>query len=689
MSTQGAAFDRVRTWLEQDGRPISTRGNTLRTRCPAHDGDSPDSLSVTQFADSIGVHCFGECDTADVLQAMGFGMRDLYDQPQTSYQYSNSSNDLVRTVTRQYRQDGKKTFKQQVHDKSQNVLFRLPQVTAAVSAGQPVYLVEGEADVIALESIGVTATTAAQGASNVTKADLSPLHGAQVIAVVDNDEAGEKWAGRVFDALDGKASELRFMVAAEGKDARDHITAGYGLADFVPTAPPGDPRPRLWRATALAPAQQTSWLARGRIPYSAVTILVGDEGIGKSLFWVWIVAAITTGRGLAEYGIPARTPGKVVLVLTEDEWAFTVRPRLDVAGADLSNVLVIATESDGSGSPMFPRDMHLVRQAEAELVIVDAFLDTVDGRLSMKDPQQARQALHPWKEAATVTGSSVLLLTHTNRVDSKSARDRYGITGELRKKARMTLYAQQDEEGQLTIGPEKSNITGQHPAATFTIEGVQHFKPTEDDDGTVARLHYLGDSNLTAREHLEANHAAAHGEDEEDRNAAQEFVLNYIDNQPDGEAKAGDVIKAGRAAGFSENDIKNARKRSKRPKIKSTTSGIGNGWVWRVEPEDFDPLQGVTQEVKGVASLTRDPFDTLVTPCEPNSEPTEPTEPTVTTTATTPKPKERPSTADDIAHLKTLEPTPKSTQEIRDKTGWNVQRSGLAAQALATTGRTS
>ena len=40
-----------------------------------------------------------------------------------------------------------------------------------------------------------------------------------------------------------------------------------------------------------------------------------------------------------------------------------------------------------------------------------------------------------------MTTAAVLLLTHTNRVDSGNARDKYGATGELRKKARLTLFA--------------------------------------------------------------------------------------------------------------------------------------------------------------------------------------------------------------------------------------------------------
>ncbi len=41
--------------------------------------------------------------------------------------------------------------------------------------------------------------------------------------------------------------------------------------------------PRLWPAGDLSPAAHPRWLAQGRLPLAAVSLLVGDEGIGKSL----------------------------------------------------------------------------------------------------------------------------------------------------------------------------------------------------------------------------------------------------------------------------------------------------------------------------------------------------------------------------------------------------------------------
>ncbi|ORB50808.1 hypothetical protein BST42_18755 [Mycolicibacterium rhodesiae] len=260
-------------------------------------------------------------------------------------------------------------------------------------------------------------------------------------------------------------------------------------------------RPRVWKATDLEPSKPKVWLAKQRIPRSGVTVLVGDEGIGKSLLWVWIVGAITSGKPLPEFGIPARNPEHVRLILTEDDWSTEVRPRLELVGADLDYVTVIATAKDGSGAPVFPSDDMELLYADPvpALVIVDAWLDTVPGSLNVQTPQDARKALHPWKDVAVQTGAAVVLMTHTNRAKG-TAREKYGITGELRKKARMALYAQRDDQGRLQVGPEKANGTAIVSSSMFTIEVVQVRPTTDDDDGTVARVKYLGASDHNAAE---------------------------------------------------------------------------------------------------------------------------------------------------------------------------------------------
>ncbi|MEU9516614.1 DUF3987 domain-containing protein [Micromonospora sp. NPDC048169] len=226
------AIDRVIDALRDATGLVRQSGGQWQARCPAHEDRNP-SLSVTPIEGSVLVHCHAGCDLVDVLAALDMTTRDLYDEPRggelARYQYTDAAGRPTRTV---HRLDGKQ-FKQS-GDKRVPQLYRLPRVIEAVHAGRPVYLVEGEKDVHAVESLGEVATTAPMGATNFGQVDVAPLRGAQVVAVVDRDASGQKWAAEVVNRLHGYAADLRLVEAAAGKDAADHIAAGHGLDELRP-----------------------------------------------------------------------------------------------------------------------------------------------------------------------------------------------------------------------------------------------------------------------------------------------------------------------------------------------------------------------------------------------------------------------------------------------------------------------
>jgi hypothetical protein len=206
------------------------------------------------------------------------------------------------------------------------------------------------------------------------------------------------------------------------------------------------------------------------------------------------------------------------------------------------------------------------------VIVVDAWLDTVPASLSVRDPQQARLALHPWKEIATATDAAVLLLCHTNRVATSNARDRYGATGELRKKARMTLFAQTDDNGNLVVGPEKMNTAAPIPASMFTIKPLRHFTPTDDHDGTVPLLRYLGESDQTAREHLVDNYLADH-----DTSGAEDAVAWLAEQLATGPQFAKEIFAAAKAKGISEKKVRTAKTRLNVEALRTDPRGP---WFW-------------------------------------------------------------------------------------------------------------
>lgn len=163
----------------------------------------------------------------------------------------------------------------------QRVLYRLPEVLAAVKAGQPVFIVEGEKEADRLALLGLTATTNVGGAGKWLKTYSATLKGAHVVVLPDNDEAGERHKDEVIAALLGSAAEVRTAplpgLVAHG-DVSDWIDAGHTRAELltlVETSPAAatdaaaqaDSNDEPARATDLGNARRLVRLYGDRIRY--------------------------------------------------------------------------------------------------------------------------------------------------------------------------------------------------------------------------------------------------------------------------------------------------------------------------------------------------------------------------------------------------------------------------------------
>ncbi len=266
----GRPLERVVAALERAG---CRRGGPSSWTCPSHQDHNP-SLSVRAADDgAVLVCCHAGCQTEDVVFDLGLQMADLFsgrDDPDggedwtprgpavASYRYTDEDGRLLycvcRTADKQFpswRPDPtSKTGKRwALTDKTgkwlvRRVLYRLPKVLEAAAAGSTVWVVEGEKDVHALEHAGVVATTNQGGASGPwLDAYTEALAGAQVVVVGDRDGPdpkhprnsykGQRRARHVARKLRSRAASVRTVMAAQGKDAADHLAAGLGTDDFV------------------------------------------------------------------------------------------------------------------------------------------------------------------------------------------------------------------------------------------------------------------------------------------------------------------------------------------------------------------------------------------------------------------------------------------------------------------------
>ena len=112
---------------------------------------------------------------------------------------------------------------------TRRVLYRLPELIKAVSAGKTICIVEGEKPADALANIGVPATCSPMGAGKWRDEYSKYLANANVVILPDNDTPGELHQTMVAKSLDGVAARVRVLRLAgipDGGDVYDWLKAG-------------------------------------------------------------------------------------------------------------------------------------------------------------------------------------------------------------------------------------------------------------------------------------------------------------------------------------------------------------------------------------------------------------------------------------------------------------------------------
>jgi len=206
------------------------------------DGDKTPTASRTtdSFVDvdsnpRRGCRVFPSADLAVAHVARQYG------RPSTIWTYTDAEGQPVGLVLRWDRPNGGKTIRPVSRNgdgwmigamAEPRPLYRLPDLANA----KRVYVCEGEKAAEAAWSIGLIATTSAQGCKSAHKTDWTPLAGKEVIILPDNDEAGREYAdtvARILGSLTPKPDVkiVNLPEVPEGGDIVEFIDARDGNVD--------------------------------------------------------------------------------------------------------------------------------------------------------------------------------------------------------------------------------------------------------------------------------------------------------------------------------------------------------------------------------------------------------------------------------------------------------------------------
>jgi putative DNA primase/helicase len=387
----------------------------------------------------------------DVLAALNLEEKDLFVHKSglnisATYDYKDENGLLLYQVVRLI----PKSFRQRRADGHwglgdvRRVLYKLPEVLKA----KHVLLVEGEKDADTAHRLSLCATSSGSASAKWLSEWTEILRGKRVTIIADADEPGRKHAEAVASLLHEAVIDLRVIELPGAKDLTEFVeknkTTGKQLQEIIDKFP-------LWSnaakngsidiecisAAAIEP-EPLLWLWENRIPLGKLTVFCGPPDTGKSTVAIDIVSRVTRGDVWPDCN-GHREPQDALMLISEDDLADTIVPRLTVAGADKERVYFATQTIYGEKrserrisleTDIGALEKMLAAHPQIKIVVVDP-LGSYIGKLKKNADEDMRWVLSELKEMAERMGVAVISIDHFNKNVEQSAIHRLSGAGAL------------------------------------------------------------------------------------------------------------------------------------------------------------------------------------------------------------------------------------------------------------------
>lgn len=478
---------------------VKGNNNQYTAKCPAHD-DRKASLCVSRGEDGkILLKCQAGCSVSEIASAMGLTQRDLFPEKEKQkkevarYQYKDESGTVVGVKIRY----SDKSFFWKRPDGKWKKPENIPLYNLEALKKNDVFIVEGEKDVDTITRLNLPAVCSPDGAGTGKWKDsyTNYLKGKRVYIIPDNDDVGKAFAQEEAEKISKVAQSVKILdltalwdalpVHGDVSDFIHHAgekEAGEALKSLMLNAPEWKkaPSPLLscFRTLDEIEEQEATWLVDGWIPESQITLLAADGGIGKTTLWCNIAAAVSSGgRCVLDGENTERSPALVAFLTTEDSVSRKLKKKLRLAGANLHNITTMSPQDDKTGLLRelkfgYERMSEFIRTIRPKLCIYDPVQGFIPREINMGNRNAMRDCMAPLIGLGEETGTTFLVVCHTNKRKGAYGRDRIADSADLWDVSRSVLMAgYTDAQGVRYLSNEKNNYSELQETLLFTIDG--------------------------------------------------------------------------------------------------------------------------------------------------------------------------------------------------------------------------
>jgi putative DNA primase/helicase len=300
-----------------------------------------------------------------------------------------------------------------------------------------------------------------------------------------------------------------------------------------------------------------AWIWEGYLAEGKLTSLPGEPGDGKSLISVDLAARVATGRDFPDGSKNILGPADVLILTEEEDPEDTIKPRYLAAGGDPSKIHMVKVNE---GDSLFALEDHLKELAEKiksekwniKLIIFDPIVDYTKGQANVD--KEVRPALNKLGQFAREMMLSVISIIHLNKKSDMAAIHRVGGARAWVSVPRFNFLVGKGEDGTRHMVTLKNNLSEDKGSLDFEIE----LSGIISDEGVVVgkhpRIKWLGKGTMTAAELTQPPKTTR-----SNSSGVKEWLKETLNGQ--GWVAKQDIVELGKAKGYSESQLENAKTR--------------------------------------------------------------------------------------------------------------------------------